>query len=51
MTMRRRIARLFTLKTRSEVFCAIYAITLGAVLILVASLPLRRRKEPVLDQS
>lgn len=27
------------------------AITLGAVLILVASLPLRRRKEPVLDQS
>ena len=26
-------------------------ITLGAVLILVASLPLRRRKEPVLDQS
>lgn len=27
------------------------AITLGAVLILAASLPLRRRKEPVLDQS
>ena len=27
------------------------AITLGAVLILFASLPLRRRKEPVLDQS
>jgi signal peptidase II len=26
-------------------------ITLGAVLILAASLPLRRRKEPVLDQS
>ena len=26
-------------------------ITLGAVLILFASLPLRRRKEPVLDQS
>ncbi len=26
------------------------AITLGAVLILAASLPLRRRKEPVLDQ-
>ena len=26
-------------------------ITLGAVLILVASLPLRRSKEPVLDQS
>ena len=27
------------------------AITLGAVLILAASLPFRRRKEPVLDQS
>ena len=27
------------------------AITLGTVLILAASLPLRRRKEPVLDQS
>ena len=27
------------------------AITLGAVLILAASLPLRRRKEPFLDQS
>jgi signal peptidase II len=27
------------------------AITLGAVLILAASLPLRRRKEPLLDQS
>ncbi len=27
------------------------AITLGAVLILAASLPVRRRKEPVLDQS
>jgi signal peptidase II len=27
------------------------AITLGAVLILTASLPLRRRKEPLLDQS
>ena len=27
------------------------AITLGSVLILAASLPLRRRKEPVLDQS
>ena len=27
------------------------AITLGTVLILFASLPLRRRKEPVLDQS
>ena len=27
------------------------AITLGAVLILAASLPLRRRKEPVLDKS
>jgi signal peptidase II len=27
------------------------AITLGAVLIVAASLPLRRRKEPVLDQS
>lgn len=27
------------------------AITLGAVLILAASLPLRRREEPVLDQS
>jgi signal peptidase II len=27
------------------------AITLGAVLILFASLPLRRRKEPVFDQS
>ncbi len=27
------------------------AITLGVVLILVASLPIRRRKEPVLDQS
>jgi signal peptidase II len=27
------------------------AITIGAVLILAASLPLRRRKEPLLDQS
>ena len=27
------------------------AITLGAVLILAASLPFRRRKEPVLDKS
>ena len=27
------------------------AITLGAVLILAASLPLRRRKEPVLEQN
>ena len=27
------------------------AITLGAVLILAASLPLRRRKEPILDQN